>query len=198
MNMKKRSALVKRKTKETDIQMKLTLEGGGKYKIKTPIPFMNHMLELFSKHGLFDLEIKATGDVDVDDHHLAEDLGLALGEAFLKALKNKKGINRYGFTQVPMDEALVTATVDISNRPHLVYDSPVKKGKIKTFDIELVTHFLESFVQSARINLHLSVIRGKNKHHIIEALFKAMARAMYEATFINPYRKDIPSTKGTL
>jgi imidazoleglycerol-phosphate dehydratase len=196
--VKKRTSKIKRKTKETDIELELTLDGTGFYTIDTPIPFLNHMLDLFAKHGLFDLNVKANGDVDVDDHHLVEDLAIVLGEAFLEALGDKKGINRYGSFQVPMDEAAASVLVDFSNRACLVYESPLKKGTIKNFDIELVTHFLESLTQSAKINLHVVVLRGDNKHHIVEAIFKALGRSFDQASQIDVRRNDIPSTKGTL
>src|SRR5262245_61065969 len=145
----KRISQISRKTKETDIDLRLNIDGLGNYQIKTPIPFFNHMLELFSKHGLFDISLKATGDVDVDDHHLVEDVGIVLGESFRKALGDKKGIRRYGFFILPMDETLTTVAVDFADRPAIVYKSPIKTGKIKTFDMELVEHFFESFTSAA-------------------------------------------------
>src|SRR5262249_9766935 len=148
--MKTRQAKIHRKTKETDIDLSVTLDGAGKYAVKTPIPFLNHMIELFTKHGVFDLTLKAKGDVDVDDHHLVEDVGISLGETIRKALGDKAGIRRYGSSTLPMDETLTTVAIDFCDRPSLVYKSPVKTGKIKTFDMELVEHFFEAFTSAAR------------------------------------------------
>lgn len=194
----KRSARIKRRTKETDIDLALTIDGKGNYQIATPIPFLNHMLALFAKHGLFDLKLKATGDVDVDDHHLVEDVGICLGEALKKALGKKEKIRRYGFFTLPMDETLTTVALDFSDRPAFVYRTPLKSGKIKTFDVELVEHFFEALVTSARINLHITVQYGRVKHHIVEAIFKAFAKAVDMATQIDPRVRGIPSTKGKL
>ncbi len=194
----KRTASILRKTKETNIDLSLNVDGSGKYQIKTPIPFFNHMLELFTKHGLFDLNIKASGDVDVDDHHLVEDVGIVLGEAFLKALGDKKGIRRYGFFTLPMDETLTTVAIDFSDRPCLVYKNPIKSGKIKTFDLELVEHFFEAFTNSARVNLHINVQYGRIKHHIVESIFKAWAKATDMATQLDTRVKGVLSTKGKL
>ncbi|MBI2980902.1 MAG: imidazoleglycerol-phosphate dehydratase, partial [Deltaproteobacteria bacterium] len=145
----RRIAKVVRKTKETSISLELNLDGTGSYQVKTSIPFLNHMLELFAKHGIFDLKIAALGDTDVDDHHLVEDVGISLGEAVKEALGTKKGIRRYGFFVLPMDEVLTTVAVDFPGRPSFNYESPIKKGKIKTFDLELVEHFFESFTHAA-------------------------------------------------
>ncbi len=194
----KRTAKIVRKTKETNIQLELNIDGTGRYQIKTPIPFFNHMLELFSKHGLFDLTLKATGDVDVDDHHLVEDVGIVLGEAFKKALSDKKGIRRYGFFVLPMDETLTTVAIDFSGRPAFVYKTPIKSGKIKTFDLELVEHFFEAFVNSALINLHIVVHNTRIKHHMVESIFKAFAKAADMAVQIDPRVKGVLSTKGKL
>ena len=196
--MKKRSAKIIRKTKETDISLDLNIDGSGVYKIKTPIPFFTHMLEAIARHGLFDINLKASGDIDVDDHHLVEDVGLVLGEAFTKALGDKKGIRRYGHFTLPMDEVLSVAAVDFSGRPAFVYKSPVKSGKIKNFDIDLVNEFFQAFVNAAAINLHLHVIETGNKHHVVESLFKAFTRALDMATQLDPRVKSIPSTKGKL
>ncbi|MBX7149495.1 imidazoleglycerol-phosphate dehydratase HisB [bacterium] len=196
--MKNRSAKVVRKTKETDISLNLNIDGTGQYSIKTPIPFFTHMLEAISRHGLFDITLKAKGDIDVDDHHLVEDVGLVLGEAFTKALGDKKGIRRYGHFTLPMDEVLSMAAVDFSGRPAFVYKSPVKSGKIKNFDIDLVNEFFQAFVNAAAINLHLHVLESGNKHHVVESLFKAFTRAVDMATQIDPRVKSIPSTKGKL
>lgn len=193
-----RKVQLKRKTKETTIDLSLNIDGGGRYQIKSPIPFLNHMLELFAKHGLFDLGLKATGDTHVDDHHLVEDIGIVLGESFKKGLGDKKGMNRYGFFTLPMDETLVTVVIDFCGRPAFVYNSSIKRGKIKNFDLELVEHFFEAFVNSAQVNLHINVPYGRIKHHIVEGIFKAFAKATDQATRIDPRIKGIPSTKGRL
>ncbi len=194
----KRKARIQRKTKETDIDLSLALDGSGRYSVKTPIPFLNHMLELFAKHGLFDLTLKASGDVEIDDHHLVEDIGIALGEAFKKGLGDKTGIRRYGAATLPMDEVLTTVAIDFSGRTALVYKSPVKSGKIKAFDLELVEHFFEAFANTTQVNLHINVQYGRNKHHVVESIFKAFAKAVDQATQIDPRVKGIPSTKGKL
>lgn len=187
-----------RKTRETDIDLALSLDGKGRYSIKTPIPFLNHMLELLAKHGLFDLTLKAAGDVHVDDHHLVEDVGIVLGEAFRKALGKKEGIRRYGFMILPMDETLTTVAIDFSGRPAFVYKSPVKSGKIKSFDLELVEHFFEAFTNAAAVNLHIHVHYGRIKHHIVESIFKAFAKATDMATQVDPRIRGVLSTKGKL
>lgn len=194
----KRESHIVRKTKETDIDLTLRLDGTGQYKIKTPIPFLNHMLELFSKHGLFDLKLTATGDVDVDDHHLVEDVGISLGEALQEALGDKKGIRRYGFFTLPMDEVLTTVAVDFSGRASFTYQIPIKSGKIKTFDLELIEHFFEALANTAQINLHINVHYGKIKHHVVESIFKALAKAIDAAIQIDPRVKGVLSTKGKL
>jgi imidazoleglycerol-phosphate dehydratase len=193
-----RQACIERKTRETNITLKLVLDGSGTYNVETPIPFLNHMLELFGKHGLFDFEVKGTGDVDVDDHHLVEDIGICLGEAVREALGNKEGVRRYGFFTLPMDETLTTVAVDFCDRPVFVYNTPIKSGKIKNFDVELVEHFFEAVCQSARMNLHINVAYGKNKHHIVESMFKAFAKAVDVACSLDPRVKGVPSTKGKL
>lgn len=194
----RRTAAIHRKTKETDINFSLTIDGTGRYKVKTPIPFLNHMIELFSKHGVFDVTLIAKGDVDVDDHHLVEDVGITLGECFRRALGDKVGIRRYGFFTLPMDETLTTVAIDFCDRPAIVYNSPVKSGRIKTFDVELVEHFFESFTSAARVNLHVNVHYGRIKHHVAESIFKAFAKAVDAATRIDPRVKGVPSTKGKL
>ncbi|MDO8462121.1 MAG: imidazoleglycerol-phosphate dehydratase HisB [Deltaproteobacteria bacterium] len=193
-----RKVQLKRKTKETSIDLTLNIDGAGRYQVKSPVPFLNHMLELFSKHGLFDLTLKATGDTHVDDHHLVEDIGIVLGESFKKGLGDKKGMNRYGFFTLPMDETLVTVVIDFCGRPAFVYNSPIKRGKIKNFDLELVEHFFEAFVNSAQVNLHINVPYGRIKHHIVEGIFKAFAKATDQATRVDPRIKGVPSTKGKL
>lgn len=193
-----RKVRIKRKTKETNINLVLNIDSKGIYQVETPIPFLNHMLELFGKHGMLGFKIKASGDVDVDDHHLVEDIGICLGEALREALGDKKGMRRYGFFTVPMDEVLTTVAVDFSDRPAFVYNTPIKKGRIKDFEVELIEHFFDSVTRSARMNLHINVHYGKNKHHVIESMFKAFAKAIDMATEIDPRSKRIPSTKGKL
>ncbi len=193
-----RTAQSNRKTKETSIALTLGLDGTGKYQVKTPIPFLNHMLELFAKHGLFDLTVKATGDVDVDDHHLVEDVGITLGETLKKALGDKAGIRRYGSASLPMDETLANVVVDFCGRPALVYRVPMKSGRIKDFDVELVEHFFESFVNASQCNLHINVPYGRIKHHIVEGTFKAFAKAVDMATQVDSRIKGVLSTKGKL
>lgn len=196
--MKGRTAKISRKTKETSIVLELGLDGSGQYRVKTPIPFLNHMMELFAKHGLFDLKLQARGDTHVDDHHLVEDTALVLGEAFQKGLAAKRGIRRYGFFTLPMDETLTTVAIDFSGRPVFVYRTPLKSGKIKNFDVELVEHFFEAFTQAAKVNLHINVWYGRIKHHIVESIFKAFAKACDMATQVDPRVKGVPSTKGIL
>ncbi|MFC2140345.1 imidazoleglycerol-phosphate dehydratase HisB [Candidatus Auribacterota bacterium] len=204
---KKRTATVKRKTSETDILLKLNIDGQGISKISTPIGFLNHMLTSLSKHALLDLELKVKGDTEVDDHHTVEDTGICLGEALKKALGDKKGIKRFGTAQVPMDEALCAATIDLSSRPYFDYGQEAllyetKKIKIKgskqDFDLQLIGEFFKALVLKAEMTLHIEIKRGKNLHHIYEAMFKAVARALYEACSLDPRVKNIPSTKGTL
>ena len=193
-----RTSQVKRKTTETDVTLKINIDGSGKYSIKTPVPFLTHMLELFSKHGLFDLEIIASGDVEIDFHHTVEDIGICLGEAFNKALGKKEKIKRYGEAKVPMDEALAQITLDISGRPHLTCNIPQIEDKVGQFDTELVEEFFQAFVNNSGMTLHINLISGKNSHHIIEAVFKAFARALDAATLLDPRVSGIPSTKGAL
>ena len=193
-----RISQVKRKTTETDITLKINIDGSGKYSIKTPVPFLTHMLELFSKHGLFDLDITASGDVEIDSHHTVEDIGICLGEAFNKALGKKVKIKRYGEAKVPMDEALAQITLDLSGRPHLTCNIPQIEDKVGQFDTELVEEFFQAFVNNSGITLHINLISGKNSHHIIEAVFKAFARALDTATLLDPRVSGIPSTKGAL
>lgn len=193
-----RHATITRKTKETNITLQLCVDGSGHYKIATPIPFFNHMLEAFTKHGLFDVTLKAKGDVHVDDHHLVEDVGLVLGEAFVKAVGHKKGMRRYGHFTLPMDECLVTVAVDFCGRPAMVYQSPAKKGTIKNFDLQLVHEFFQAITNAAGLNLHILVHYGENKHHIVESIFKCFTKAMDMATQIDLRVKGLPSTKGML
>jgi imidazoleglycerol-phosphate dehydratase len=193
-----RSAEIVRKTNETDIRLNFGIDGEGNSEIETGVPFMSHMLDLFTKHGQFDCEIDANGDTEVDDHHTTEDIGICLGQALLEALGDKKGIKRYGSAMVPMDEALATVVVDLSNRPHLEFRADLPSGKVGTFDTENVHEFLWKLALEARMNLHIIVHYGHNTHHIIEAIFKALGRALDEATTIDPRVKGIPSTKGML
>lgn len=196
--MKQRIAKIKRETKETQIEIKLNLDGSGNYQIKTPIGFLNHMLELFAKHGLFDLDIKATGDINVDEHHLVEDVGIVLGEAFAKALGDKKGINRYGFFILPMDEVLATAVLDFGGRFYFRFDCQFNRKKIGDLPTELVYDFWDAFAQNARMNLQIKVENGRNTHHKIEAIFKSVAKALRNTIEIDGRLKTIPSTKGVL
>ena len=192
-----RTAKVERKTKETDIKLSINLDGEGKYTIDTSIPFIDHMLSLMSKHGLFDMKIKARGDTDVDYHHTVEDIGIVLGKAVKQALGNMKGISRYGQASVPMDEALAAVSLDISGRPYLVYRVGFpKKSKIKNFDADLIEDFLQAFAGNCSVTLHVESPYGRNTHHIIEAIFKALGRALRQAVSIDPRVKGVPSTKG--
>jgi imidazoleglycerol-phosphate dehydratase len=194
-----RFAKIERNTNETKISVELNLDGTGQAKIKTGVGFMDHMLDLFIKHGLFDGEIIANGDTWIDDHHTTEDIGIVLGQVFREALGDKKGIKRYGNAFVPMDDALAQVVVDCSNRPHLEYRiEPTLNAKVGSFDTELVHEFLWKFALEARINLHVIVPYGHNTHHIIEAIFKALARALDDAIQIDPRVKGVPSTKGLL
>lgn len=193
-----RSATMERITTETKIQLSLGIDGTGKADICTSVPFLDHMLTLFARHGLFDLSIDACGDIDIDFHHTVEDIGIVLGDAFKQALGDKKGIRRYGQATVPMDEALACAVADISGRSYLVYNVDLPKVKIGDFDVELAREFFQAFVNHSGINLHINVMYGDNVHHIIEACFKAVARAMDMATQIDPRVEGIMSTKGVL
>ena len=194
-----RKAQVIRKTKETDIILNLNLDGKGVYDIRTSIPFLDHMLSLFARHGLFDLKIKAKGDIEIDYHHTVEDIGICLGDALKKALGTKAGIKRYGDATVPMDEAVASAAIDISDRPYLVYKAALpKKGRIKNFDADLVEDFLQAVVSRSGITLHVTAPYGRNIHHIIEAVFKAIARALSDAVRLDPRIKGVMSTKGRL
>jgi imidazoleglycerol-phosphate dehydratase len=194
-----RKAKIERKTKETDIKIELGIEGSGKYSIDSSIPFLDHMLSLMCKHGLLDLKIRAKGDIDIDHHHTVEDTGIVLGKVFKQALGDMKGISRYGQASVPMDESLAAVSLDISGRPYLVYKVEFpKKSKLKDFDPDLIEDFLQAFSSHAGITLHIGVPYGRNTHHIIEAIFKALGRALRQAATIDPRVKGIPSTKGKL
>jgi len=196
---KQRSAKVIRKTNETNIQIELNLDGNGCGNISSGIPFFNHMLDLFSKHGFFDLSIDADGDIEIDYHHLVEDMGITLGKAFQEALSDKSGIKRYGFFILPMDETLVTVSLDLSNRPYLVYEVSSSEHMVRDFNISLFKEFFQAFSNEAGCNLHIRLEHGKEPHHIAEGIFKAFAKAIDQATQLEP-RLDgkVPSTKGTL
>ncbi len=200
MKKNKRQASVKRKTSETDIKIDLNIDGRGKSTISTGMPFLDHMLTLLSKHGLYDLTVKAKGDLHVDIHHTNEDVGITLGQAFTKALGPKFGIRRYGFFSVPMDETLVRVTLDFSGRPSLfvVKNKGVAFSRLENYSFHDATEFLHAFCQHAGINMHVEVMSGRDSHHIIEGMFKAVARALDSATRIDPRVKGIPSTKGSL
>jgi imidazoleglycerol-phosphate dehydratase len=193
-----RVSSVKRQTNETNIELTFNIDGEGQSNITTGVPFLNHMLDLFAKHGQFDLIVQASGDTDVDDHHTTEDIGICLGQVLREALGDKKGIKRYGNAFVPMDETLAQVVVDLSNRPHLEMRAHFPSQKVGTFDTELVHEFMWKLALEARINLHIIVHYGQNTHHIIEAIFKALSRALDEATTIDPRIKGVPSTKGML
>jgi len=197
--MAARQARVERKTKETEIALQLNLDGTGAAKVQTPIPFFSHMLEAWAKHGLMDLAVEARGDVEVDQHHTVEDVGIVLGQALRQALGDKKGIARFGTTFVPMDEALVSASVDLSGRPYLVFGVPVARTRVSNFELDLLQEFFRAFAFNAEMTLHVTMHYGGNLHHITEAVFKAVGRALAEATRLNPRIAGIlPSTKGSL
>ena len=194
-----RRAVIDRQTTETQIALTLTLEGQGRYDVRTGIRFLDHMLELFTRHGGFDLKVKATGDLDVDQHHTVEDLGIALGEAVSQAVGNRKGINRAGYFVMPMDETLAVAAIDLGGRPHAVVDTKVKVLKVGDLQSELVHDFFEGFAIGARANVHVKVMYGRSSHHHIEAVFKAFARALRVAVAKDKrLAKMLPSTKGLL
>ena len=194
-----RRATIERKTAETDIELTLWLDGTGTSEITTGVGFLDHMLTLFAKHGRFDLTVECRGDVEVDDHHSVEDIGIALGEAFSEALGDKRGIRRYGDTALPMDEALILTAVDFSGRAYLGFDLDFTSEKIGTFDTELVEEFWAAFVRTAACSLHIRQLAGRNSHHIAEGTFKSAARTFREAVEIDPdFADEIPSTKGVL
>lgn len=193
-----RRAEVRRKTAETDITVEINIDGIGKAEINTGIGFFDHMLDLFSRHGFFDLKIYAKGDLEVDGHHTVEDVGISLGQAIREALGDKKGIRRYGTSYVPMDEALAMTALDISGRPFLVFDAEFTSEKIGGMETELVEEFLRAFVYNAGLTMHVKVLHGSNNHHIIEAIFKSLARALDEAVTIDSRIDGVMSTKGIL
>jgi imidazoleglycerol-phosphate dehydratase len=194
-----RTASIERNTKETQISLSFNVDGKGESSLKTDVPFMDHMLDLFTKHGQFDLTVNANGDIEIDDHHTTEDIGICLGQALREALGDKRGIKRYGNAFVPMDEALAQVVIDLSNRPHFELKGEFPSQKVGTFDTENVHEFLWKLALEARMNLHVIVHYGRNTHHIIEAVFKALARALDEATMVDPRIEGVlPSTKGML
>lgn len=196
--MTTRTAEINRQTAETKITLKLNLDGTGQSQINTGVGFLDHMLTLFAKHGLFDLQVTCDGDIQVDAHHSTEDIGICLGQAFAKALGDKRGITRYGHIVLPMEETLVTVAVDLSGRNFVVFNAPMSSQKIGEFDSELVEDFWYSFASNALCNYHVLLQYGRNSHHIAEAIFKASARALRMAITVDPRQKDIPSTKGSL
>lgn len=193
-----RSAGIERKTNETNIKLHFNVDGTGVSEIATDVPFLNHMLDLFTKHGQFDLKVEAEGDIEIDDHHTTEDIGICLGHALKEALGDKRGIKRYANVFVPMDEALAQVAIDISNRPHLEYRATFPSDQVGSFTTELVHEFLWKFALEARITLHVILHYGQNTHHMVEAIFKALGRALDEATSIDPRVTGVPSTKGVL
>lgn len=197
--MANRKASIERKTTETNIKIEFRIDGEGKSKINTQIPFLDHMLTLFTRHGLFDLYLEAKGDLEVDYHHTVEDIGIVLGQSVTKAAGAKRGIRRYGSAVIPMDETLASVALDLSGRPYLVYNVTLpRRGRIKEFDADLVEDFFHAFVNNSRITLHINLHYGRNIHHIFEAIFKAFARALDEATTIDRRVSGVPSTKGKL
>ncbi len=193
-----RSARIERTTLETTVALELKLDGSGRAELQTGVPFLEHMLTLWCRHGFFDLHLQASGDLEVEPHHLIEDIGLCLGRAFARALDSKEGIRRYGFSAVPMDESLVLAAADLSGRPYLHYEIPLPVGLVGTLDGELFQEFWQAFVNEGRLNLHLKLLHGRNKHHIIEASFKAAGRVLDEASAALDGYGGVLSTKGKL
>jgi imidazoleglycerol-phosphate dehydratase len=197
--MKARSAKVHRRTTETDIRARLNLDGRGRYGVSTGIRFLDHMLELFTRHGGFDLDLRARGDLDVDQHHTVEDAGIVLGETVRQALGDKRGINRAGYFVMPMDETLAVAALDLSGRPYLVLNAAIKAHRVGDLQTELVEDFFQGFASSARANVHLRVLYGRSSHHAVEAMFKAFARALrYACSRDASMKRQLPSTKGLL
>jgi imidazoleglycerol-phosphate dehydratase len=194
----KRLVTVERKTKETRIRVEIDLDGSGLHSVKTPLPFLTHMLDQIGRHGMFNLTIDAEGDVEIDGHHTTEDIGITLGQAVSQALGDRHGIARYGAATLPMDEACVTCALDLSGRPYFVWRVPMPKSKLGEFDTELAEVFFEGFARGVGCNLHMHLIAGENLHHIIEISFKAFAKALRQAVEIDPRSSGVPSTKGTL
>jgi imidazoleglycerol-phosphate dehydratase len=197
-NIETRSADVRRQTKETNVRVSLDLDGTGAARIDTGLPFLDHMLELFARHGLFNIEVECQGDLHIDDHHSVEDIAISLGQGFRQALGDKASIARYGAALVPMDEALCRVVVDLSGRFFLVYQAKTNRQRIGNFSVELAEHFWRSFAESLQCNLHIDLIRGRNTHHILEATFKGAARALRQAVERDPRISGVLSTKGTL
>lgn len=193
-----RSAEINRQTKETRVKISLNLDGTGKSSAETGVGFLNHMLDLLARHSLIDLTVNAEGDLEVDSHHTVEDVGIVLGQALDKALSDKRGIYRYGWANIPMDESLAQVAIDLSGRAAFVYQVAFKAGQIGTFPTELIEEFFKAFASTAKINLHIAVPYGTNNHHIAEAIFKAVARALRQAITLDPRNNDVPSTKGSL
>ena len=193
-----RQARVERNTKETQIVLHLNVDGSGASKVATGIPFFDHMLEAWAKHGLMDLTVDAKGDLEIDLHHTVEDVGICLGKALREALGDRKGIVRFGASFLPMDEALLHAAIDISGRPYLVFNVPLSRTRIGSFDLDLLKEFFRAFAFNAELDLHVNMHYGENLHHIAEATFKAVGRALAEATRLDPRVTGIPSTKGSL
>lgn len=197
-NLVPRTASQERKTAETAIRVQWGLDGSGKNQIKTSIPFLDHMLNLFGKHGFFDLMVEAKGDIEIDDHHTIEDVGIVMGQVLTQALGTKEGLTRFGWAAVPLDETLAQVTVDLSGRPYLVYNVALPARYIKTFDLGLFEDFFQAFVSQGGLNLHVNVLYGRNPHHIMEAVFKAFAKALDQAVRREERIKGVLSTKGLL
>jgi len=193
-----RTANVERSTKETAIKLSLNLDGQGRYRLQTPVPFLDHLLTQMALHGLIDLELEATGDIHIDDHHTVEDVGIVLGQAFRQALGEGTGVVRFGFAAVPLDEALALVAVDLSGRPFLAWEAAFPTERVGSFETSLLEEFLRAFVAHAAITLHVRLLAGRNGHHMAEAIFKALGRALAQAVAIDPRRQGIPSTKGQL
>ncbi len=195
----KREAKITRETKETQISMELNLDGSGEYDVQTGIPFFNHMLELFSRHGIFDLKLKAHGDIEIDYHHTVEDVGIVLGQAVKKCVGNKAGMNRYGFFILPMDETLARVAIDLCDRPFLIYDADDGERRVRDFNVSLCREFFQAFANSAGANLHVKLEYGNEPHHAAEAMFKCFAKALSQAVAIDPRRgNNLPTTKGKI
>ena len=193
-----RRTTIERTTSETQVKVELVLDGTGRGQIQTTIPFLDHMLTLLAKHGFFDLTVQAKGDTDIDDHHTIEDIGIVIGDALKQALGSKEGIRRFGWASIPLDETLAQVTVDLSGRPYLVYRVELPQRRIKTLDLGLFEDFFQAFTTHAALNLHVNVLYGRNPHHIMEAVFKALAKALDQATGLDGRVSGVPSTKGRL
>jgi len=198
VSAQRRYAALERKTRETRIKVELALDGGGRAEISTGVPFLDHMLDSFTRHGFFDLKVAARGDTEIDDHHTVEDVGIVLGRAFSQALGDRAGIKRFGSAVVPLDEALCTAVVDLSGRSYLAYNVKIKQERVGKFQTVLVHDFLKALSDEARMNLHVVMHSGRNPHHMIETIFKSLAKAMDQACAVEPRLQGVLSTKGTL